>query len=171
MSKRGRCQWQTKWSHRLKFKFYCIGIRNPSCTSSRQIWKTRGHCSISFFSCSAKNSVSTMGLIRPVFTPCMHAAGKIPHCDTSEVECYSSPTPHIFSRKIQSLVVDVFKIQVCVSHLDITAPWPRWWGFNLWQTSLLQYSEPWANRGLFCSIGNVLFKIVSCSVMVQPPHY
>lgn len=69
-------------------------------------------------------SFSSVGLIRPVLTSWMYATGKIPHCDTSKVDCYSSSTPHIFSRKIWSLVVDVFEIQVCISHLDITAPWP-----------------------------------------------
>lgn len=47
-------------------------------------------------------------------------------------------------------------------------------GFNLWQTSLLQYSPtlcPEQTSGLSSSIWNVLFKIVSCSVMAWPPHY
>lgn len=151
----------------LSFLFYTGGSRKPFTINNKNMPFIHLCCF------SLNNAVFSVGL-RKAMAAWVHATGKIPHCGTSRVGYYSSPPPHIFSKKIWSLVVDVLEVQVCISHLDITAPWSHdGRGFNLWQTGLLlyTYSVPKASRGLLCSIWNVLFEIVSHSVMEWPPHY
>lgn len=126
--------------------------------------------------CLTNNCVSGARLVKLVSAAELCATGKIPHCDISAAKAYSSPPPYIFSKKIWSLVVDVFQVWVCISHLDIMQLCgSKGKASNVWQTSLLQYFSPTVSPGqtwgLFVQFWNVLFKGVSCSATAQTPHY